>query len=83
MFVPLLPKNAEIIFVWLRADKETRLIRKVGRARDDGDAPKWFEFLEKIYPDQKEFKLQNGKILELDVSKKTIDDVVHEVLKLI
>lgn len=71
--------KADILFVWLRADRETRLSRKQERGRDGADNQEHFDFLDKIYPDTKSFELKNGGYLEIDTSLKSIREIVDEI----
>jgi len=81
-FLALVP-DTEVVLVWLHADRETRIARKLGRARDGADNLEWFEFGEKIYPDVKDFVMRRGKYFKIDTSAKTIDEVVSEIEKMI
>lgn len=54
-FQGLLGKEADIMFIWLRANKEVRMSRKLRRGRDDADNLEHFEFVDKLYPDIERF----------------------------
>ncbi len=78
-FVLNFTEKTEIIFVWLRANKEVRMERKTGRGRDASDTTEWFEFGERIYPDVKNFEMKRGKYIEIDTSVKKVEEVVAEI----
>jgi len=78
MFLEALKMSAEIIFVWLRASKETRQKRMLTRDRDDADKPEYFEFNDKNIPDLQSVNVP-GKFLAIDTDDKTIQDVVDEI----
>lgn len=78
-FVFSLDINAEIIFVWLRADKKVRLSRKISRNRDGADKLDFFEIVDKVYPDVEKIDLKTCKYISIDTTSKTIQEVVSEV----
>ena len=47
-FLNNLNEKIGFLFVWLRASKEVRYKRRVGRARDGADNPNEFDFIDKI-----------------------------------
>jgi len=73
--------SVEMTFVWLRADKETRMKRKAGRNRDGADNMTHFESIDKLYPDVQGLKLEKGVSMEFDTSRLSIQDMVWEILK--
>lgn len=75
----LLDQEVAIVFVWLRADKEVRMSRKIKRNRDGADNLEHFEFVDKLYPDIARFDIQNGVYLEIDTSSKSIEEVTSEI----
>jgi chloramphenicol 3-O-phosphotransferase len=78
-FQRLLNKEVDIMFIWLRASKEVRMSRKVGRSRDDADNLEHFEFVDTVYPDIERFEIKNGVYLEIDTSSKSIENIVSEI----
>ncbi len=82
-FTAQLNADAEIVFVWLSADEETRLSRKENRSRDRADTKEHFEFVDKLYPDIDSINVQNGKSVFIDTSLKTVQEVVAEIKSLI
>jgi|SRR3989344_6300698 len=78
-FLEQLKHDAEIIFIWLRADKEIRKSRKLGRDRDDADKQESFDVVDRVYPDIQSIELKNGKSLFIDTSSKSIPEVVEDI----
>lgn len=78
-FQGLLGKEADIMFIWLRASKEVRMSRKLGRGRDDADNLEHFKFVDKLYPDIERFDIKNGTYFKIDTSSKSIEEVVQEI----
>jgi deoxyadenosine/deoxycytidine kinase len=71
--------KANILFVWLRADRETRLSRKQERGRDGADSKEHFDFVDQIYPDVKSFDTKNASYLEIDTSLVNAQAVVEQI----
>lgn len=78
-FLNVLGLKVEIVFVWLRANKETRLARRTARGRDGADNEEHFESMNKIYPDVETFDVKGGKLLDIDTSSKSIQEIVAEI----
>lgn len=78
-FLSALGFKAEIVFVWLRANKEARLARRKARGRDGADSEEHFESINKIYPDVETFDVKGGKLLDIDTSSKSIQEIVAEI----
>ncbi|MSU54693.1 MAG: hypothetical protein EXS48_02595 [Candidatus Staskawiczbacteria bacterium] len=82
-FTEQLNKGISILFIWLRANKETRLSRKEGRGRDDADKKEHFNFLDKLMPDVESIEVKNGRSIFIEISSKTIQEIVSEIKKVI
>lgn len=75
--------QADILFVWLRADAETRKLRKEKRDRDGADTTEQFELVDKVYPDIESIDIKNGKSFFIDTSSKTVGEVAEEIKNLL
>lgn len=73
--------KAEIVFVWLRANKETRVARRKARGRDGADSEEHFEFMNQIYPDVESFDVKEGKYIDIDTSAKSVQEIVRGIIE--
>lgn len=74
-----LDEKISIHFVWLRADKEARMNRKMERSRDGADSQEHFDFVDQLYPDVQSFEARNERCLEIDTSSVSVRTIVEKI----
>jgi len=79
-FLNQLDQKAEILFVWLRAGKTSRIIRKHLRGRDKADDVKHFDFIDNLIPDLKSIEIKNGKSIFINTSSKSVAQIAEEII---
>jgi len=80
-FLNQLNEKANVLFVWLRADKKIRMERKKERSRDNADQEKHFDFVDNLIPDIESIEIKNGKSIFVNTSSRTIEEVAEEIKK--
>lgn len=78
-FTEQLSKKVDILFVWLRANRDVRISRKEDRSRDNADKEEYLDFLDKLMPDIDSIEIKSGKSIFINTSSKTIQEVVDEI----
>ena len=74
-----LDQNTKLMYIWLFADKETRMKRKTARQRDESDDPKNFHFIDALIPDPGNLIIKNGVYLKMNSTDKTSKETAEEI----
>lgn len=79
-FLLQLNRKVEILFIWLRANEDVRMLRKKDRGRDGADQAEHFNFVDTLYPDIDCIDVKNGKTIFVDTSGKNIEKIVDQII---
>ncbi|OGZ69365.1 MAG: hypothetical protein A3D44_02825 [Candidatus Staskawiczbacteria bacterium RIFCSPHIGHO2_02_FULL_42_22] len=79
-FLSSLNQKADILFIWLYADADQRILRKEKRNRDQADKREDFNSLDVLIPNIKSIEIKEGKSVFIDTSHKSVEQVVQEIL---
>lgn len=80
-FLAEFQQQPEMMFIWLRADNKTRMLRKEKRSRDEADERKHFDFVDSLIPDINSIEVKNGTAIFIDSSIKSIEEIALEIVQ--
>lgn len=81
-FLEFISPQIKVHFFWLHVEKSLRDIRRVKRARDNGDQPEYLDQIDSVFTDPGELQVRNGKFTRIDAANLEPDQVVTSILSL-